>query len=154
MAFDTSVEFSDKEIADFLRDLEENVKLVSAHRKPKLLAMFSTIVFKDVQQHFIDQSGEDGSWPPWSKNYRPNKGQLLRQTGRLRNTFKPSSYRRTGDGVLWYNNATTKQGFPYAYAHDNGESPRTQLPRRSFMWLSRGAFELIAQATLEELVGT
>jgi phage gpG-like protein len=154
MSFDTSVEFKDEDIKKFLNDLEENVKKVETANLPRLIAIFSTIVFKDVQKHFQDSSGEDGKWAPWSKNYKRKNGQILRDTGRLRNTFKPAMVRRESDGILWYNNATTKKGFPYAYAHDNGEAPRTILPRRSFMWLSRSAFEEIAKATLEVLIGT
>ena len=72
-------------------------------------------------------------------------GKKLQATGRLRNSFKPRNYRSTSAGILWYNNAVTKDGFPYAFAHNEGGD---KLPKRDFMWLSDPAMEKISLETL------
>jgi phage gpG-like protein len=65
-------------------------------------------------------------------------GNILQATGRLRNSFKPSNVRSSIEGIVWFNNAKTKSGFPYAQAHDDGGET---LPKRDFMWLSEKAFD-------------
>lgn len=37
---------------------------------------------------------------------------ILQDSGRLRNSFKPQNYRSVSEGILWFNNAQTKSGFP------------------------------------------
>lgn len=70
---------------------------------------------------------------------------ILQMTGKLRQNFKPTKYRSDRDGLYWFNDAKTKGGFPYAFAHNEGGG---KLPRRDFMWLSDQAVEKIAKDTL------
>jgi hypothetical protein len=72
-------------------------------------------------------------------------GKKLQATGILRDSFKPQSWRDSSQGIVWYNNAKTKGGFPYAYAHDTG-GPK--LPERKFMWASAKAVERMSKQTL------
>lgn len=76
-------------------------------------------------------------------------GKKLQDDGTLKNSFKPTNARKTSGGILWFNNAATKSGFPYAYAHDEG-GPK--LPKRDFMWLSDQAQENIAKQTLQFMI--
>lgn len=117
----------------------------------------SAVVFQDIIDHFENEEGPDGPWEPWSKIYadamsRRGKGgnKILQDTGRLRQTFLPTSYRKVGEGILWFNNARTGSGFPYAAAHDEGGD---QLPARTFMWTSEDASERIAEVTLNYVLG-
>ena len=161
MAVQGSAEFKDHELKDFLNKLSKNYKKIPKGEINRLNAAIGTIIAGDVDRHFLKQEGPDGPWNSWSDFYekimggsgKTSSSNMLKITGRLRNSFRPSSYRKTGDGLLWYNPATTKSGFPYAYAHDNDDSPRTILPRRSFMWLTKDALENIAKETLEVLLG-
>lgn len=114
--------------------------------------LLSAVVFRDVMDHFEKEEGPDGKWDPWGKFHRDNmdklgKGgnKLLQDTGRLRQSFLPTNYRKVGEGILWFNPAQTKDNFPYAYAHNEGGE---QLPARTFMWLSDEASEKIAEVTL------
>jgi len=118
--------------------------------------LLSAIVFKDVMKHFEEERKPGGGrWQKWSNSYRemlirqnrlPKK--ILQTTGRLRQSFKPTSFRRTKDGVLWYNNAQTFKGFPYAAAHDEGGG---KLPQRKFMYLSKKASDDISKQSLKYL---
>jgi phage gpG-like protein len=116
----------------------------------------SAIVHGDVMRHFEDQQGSEGPWEKWSKSYREQmdrKGKggnkILQDTGKLKQNFKPNHYRSSSKGLYWYNNAVTKGGFPYAYAHDEGGD---QLPKRDFMWLSDDALEEVGDQTLAFLL--
>ncbi len=60
-------------------------------------------------------------------------GKKLQDSGKLRQSFTPNKWRKSNDGLMFYNNAKVKSGFPYAAAHDIG-GPK--LPQRQFMWLS------------------
>ena len=84
-------------------------------------------------------------------NIKPPRkpGNILQDTARLKNSFKPQNFRSTSDGILWFNNAKTKSGFPYAFAHNEGGD---QLPKRDFMWLSDKAQEEISVETLQFMI--
>lgn len=73
-------------------------------------------------------------------------GMILQDSSKLRQNFLPANYRIEPRGILWYNNAKTSKGFPYAFAHNEGGK---KLPKRDFMWLSSAALELISEATLD-----
>lgn len=76
-----------------------------------------------------------------------NDGKILQtQKGFLRQNFKPSNVRNTSEGLLWFNDAKTKSGFPYAAAHNEG-GPK--LPARTFMWLSEQAMTDVENNTLQ-----
>lgn len=144
-------EFEDKEVKKFLRNMDSNLKKIK-DGESKFKGILSAIVYKDVTRHFEKEEGSDEMWAPWSDIYsdrmkEAGKGgnKILQDSGKLRNSFKPTNVRKTGAGLLWFNNAKTKGGFPYAAAHDEG-GPR--LPKRDFMWLSQESFDDIAKQTL------
>lgn len=143
--------FEGKEVEDFLKNLKAKLKPSSVLMK-ELGGIISATVFQDIIDHFQQEEGPDGPWNEWSVSYRKQmerigKGnnRILQDTGRLRNSFTPGNYRAQSDGVLFFNPAKTKRGFPYAAAHDEG-GPK--LPQRRFMWLSDAALENVAERTL------
>jgi len=48
--------------------------------------------------------------------------------------------------LLWFNDAKTKSGAPYAAIHDKGLGKQA---KRDFMWLSNDAMEKISEQTLQ-----
>jgi hypothetical protein len=96
--------------------------------------------------HFKKEEGPDGKWKPWSDAYKQamekagyGGNKILQFSGRLRQNFKPSSYRKDAKGILWFNDAQTKGAFPYAAFHDE---------TREFMWASPKAIDQICEQTL------
>lgn len=150
-----SAEFKDDELREFLDQLNNNLKQINKNNLKTIVARFGTVVFADIIKHFENAQGSNGPWEKWSDLYTSRQRQLgkswpsnaLQFSGRLRNTFKPTNYRNTSDGLLWYNNAKTSEGFPYAAHHDE-----TALVTRSFMWLSRDAFDKLMEITLDALL--
>jgi len=169
-----SVTFESREIQDFLANLTRKTKAIADMRK-EYAALLSAIVYRDIMDHFANEEGSGGPWKGWSKSYsdavdgkvafrtingkvmafdnssgnfkKPReRGMILQNTGKLRNSFTPTKYKADGQGIRWYNNAKTSSGFPYAYAHDTG-GPK--LPKRDFMWLSDKAFDRIVEQTLQ-----
>ena len=153
MSFEIAAEFDDKEVKKFFDQATANLKEIKGGGK-KYLATLGSIVFRDIVEHFEQQKGPDGTWKAWSNIYaehmrRTGRGgnKLLQFNGRLRQNFKPTSVRTSSKGVHWYNDARTKSGFPYAFAHDEGMNDRP--PQRQFMWLSDKALDEIENQTLE-----
>lgn len=152
MAENVTAIFEGKAAEEFLKKLKlKTTPSVTLFKQ--LGGVISANVFKDIIDHFSEEEGEDGPWTDWSSSYVQqmfSKGKsgnrILQDTGRLRNSFKPSNYRAEEAGILFFNNAATKGGFPYAAAHDIG-GPK--LPQRKFMWLSDMAMESIAEQTLK-----
>lgn len=149
------IEFENKEVKDFLNNLNKRIKHIKGGNK-QYAGLISSIIYKDIINHFEDESGRDGKWEKWSLSYAikmKEKGKsgnkILQDSGRLRNTFKPTNFRTTSEGLLWFNNAKTKSGFPYAYAHNEGED---KLPKREFMWLSDNALNKISEQTLQFMI--
>jgi len=116
----------------------------------------SAIVYGDIIRHFEKEEGPGGKpWKKWSNSYtaylrRINRvgNQKLQFSSHLRQTFKVTSFRRMKNGIVWFNNAQTKDDFPYAYAHDEG-GPK--LPQRKFMYLTKEALGDISKHTLTYL---
>lgn len=81
----------------------------------------STMMFKDVMDHFGKEQGDKGAWVPLK--YR--KGKALQDTGRLRNSITP---RNTKDEAVVGTNVI------YAATHNYG---RGAIPQRKFLWLSK-----------------
>jgi phage gpG-like protein len=153
MADDHSeVAFEDKEARRFLKKMIQKTKDVK-DKSASYAKLLSAVVFQDVIHHFDKQQGSSGAWKKWSRMYREHmstlgKGsnRILQDTGRLRMAFMPTNVRSTSEGILWFNPAKTKTGFPYAAAHNEGGD---QLPKRDFMWLSDNAKEGIEEQTLQ-----
>lgn len=150
-----SAEFKDKEVKEFLDQISKNLKAANENKLNKIARLFSVVVFKDIINHFKEAKGPTEPWAKWSDLYtdlqtRRGKrwpGNALRFSGFLIQSFKPTNYRLTNEGLLWFNNAKTKGGFEYAYHHDEGA-----IKTRPYMWLSKDAFEEIAQIALNSLV--
>lgn len=151
-------EFDDKEVRDFLNNINSKLKNIKDGKK-EYTGLLSSIVYEDVIRHFEDEQGSKGPWKKWSKLYKEQmekqgKGgnQILQDSGRMRNNmmtskaWKPSKVKKVSNGFLWFNNAQTESGFPYAAAHDKGGS---KLPKRDFMWLSEKAMNKIEEQTLQ-----
>lgn len=146
MADHAEIVLDSKEAVAWLKDLTARVDAITEHDK-KVIGLLSSIVYRDIIDHFSTQSGPGGPWRGWSDSYKKfmssiGKGgnRLLQDTGRLRNSFKPSNVRSTSEGILWFNDAKTSKGFPYAFAHDEGGP---LLPQRQFMWLSDSGISAI-----------
>jgi phage gpG-like protein len=147
--------FIDDGIGLFIGAVLKRLKDVEGGEK-KYIGLLSAIVFRDVIEHFQDETGPEGPWAPWSDMYYEHlqsigrgANQMLQFSGKLRQNFKPSKVRRTGSDLLWFNDAKTASGFPYAAAHDEGGG---RLPKRTFMWLSDFAMEDISQQTLAFMI--
>lgn len=145
------IEFQDATLGKFMRGLSANLKKVENGER-KFLALLSAIVFRDVIDHFDKEQGEDQKWAKWSDSYRKHMeeigragNKILQFNGQLRQNFKPTNVKKSSQGITWFNNAKTKSGFPYAYAHNEGGDV---LPKRDFMWASDRAVEDMSQVTL------
>jgi phage gpG-like protein len=158
MAIESAIElaFDAEKVLSWLKAIEQRRKAIEK-RESAFCNSIGIFVFQDVLDHFKNEQGSDGKWVGWSSSYSAKmkaagKGgnNILQDTGRLRNSFTPGQWRKTSQGIEWYNPAKTNSGFPYAYAHDEG-GPK--LPKRDFMWLSDAAMNKISEATLAFLAG-
>lgn len=145
-----------RKLRNWLLGKEKKVKEVKTHDR-KFIGTVSAIVFKDVMDHFEKEAGPNGRWDSWSNSYQKKMdrrgfgGNLILQfNGRLRNSFQPTNFRKAPDGIVWFNPAKTKSGFPYAFHHDEGRSSRNGP--RQFMWLSDKAMDHIGKATLGHIM--
>ena len=152
MSDNVVAEFKDKEVKDFLKHLDSRLKDVKDGTK-KYGGILSSVVFADVISHFENELGSGGPWKSWTKAYKDKmakigKGgnKILQDTGKLRQNFKPQDFKSVKNGILWFNDAHTKSGFPYASAHDKGGG---SLPKRDFMWLSGDGIDKISELTLQ-----
>jgi hypothetical protein len=150
----TEVMFDDQRAREFLEGIAKRAK--DPEKIPKIGFVLGAVVFQDVMDHFKDEKGPDGNWAPWSKIYKEHMNKIgrggnkiLQWTGRLRQNFMPKDVRNTTQGLLWFNNAKTKSGFPYAFAHDEGGG---KLPARAFMWASDKAVEKMASIVLDQVL--
>ena len=144
----------DKEAQAFLKKLIKKKEAISKGQQ-EYVSLLSAIVYSDIIDHFEHERGSEGPWKEWSKAYRAHMqaigkegNRILQDTGRLRQSFMPTNWKLTTEGILWFNPAKTRSGFPYAAAHDEGGK---KLPKRDFMWLSDQARERISDQTLEFL---
>lgn len=151
MALGVELNFDSKRVSDFFAGLDKRIKDIEKGDKEYGLAI-GAHVQKDVFAHFENEEGPDGRWKEWSDIYTEHMlrigkagNNLLQDSGRMRNTLKPGNFRRANEGLEWFNNAKTKAGFPYAYAHDEG-GPK--LPKRQFMWASSKLMDDVARITL------
>ena len=105
-------------------------------------AVAGHIAFRKINGRIVPlgpyQISEWGIKPP------RKPGKILQASGQLKMKFTPNKFRAEPGGIVFFNNAKTKTGFPYAKAHDEGGD---KLPRRSFMWLSKEGMINIISAT-------
>lgn len=150
---DNEIRFDSRKAEEFFASIGKNVKDIEEGHRAYVNAV-GALVFQDIMDHFDKERGPTKKWPGWSKVYaqrmaRVGKGgnKILQDNGHLRQSFKPTNWRKKSKGLEWYNNARTAKGFPYAYAHNEGSEGGSPLPKREFMWLSKAAAERIAQLT-------
>lgn len=140
------VVLDDKEVQKLLKGLTKNVNEISEKGR-RYVGLLSSIVYRDIIEHFEREEGPNGKWAPWSKQYSKymmaiGKGGnlILSDTGRLRQGWQPSRYRIAADGVLWYNPVS------YAAQHDEGLG---RYPQRRFTWLSDACISNIESQTVK-----
>lgn len=151
MAAQVHAIFEGKELEKFLARLEK--KFGNIRRGSSALgAIISSIVFRDIQTHFDEESGPNGKWEAWSKAYAEHRARtrgkgargdkILQLTGRLRQSIAPGTgkFKTAPGGVLFFSRV------PYAAAHDEGGA---RMPQRKFMWLSDKAKDELAEQTLK-----
>lgn len=157
MTFKAEATFNDKRVQDLLRKIDNNVK--DAKGKKKFYAFLGIEVFADIMDHFEKEEGPGKPWDERSPKYKDlveSKGftKILQITGNLRKGFTPikagGNIQENSQGILWENRQQTKNGFPYAAAHDAG-GPK--LPARPFMWLSEERLKKMSTLVLKKIVG-
>lgn len=153
MATSAQITFDSKDLKDALKKLEKRWKSIASRQE--FGGIISATVFQDIMDHFAKEEGPEGAWADWSKTYAEHLKRIgrggnkkLQFSGRMRQSFMPSSWRGTTDGILFFNKAQTKGGFPYAQAHDEGGSKKNRPPARPFMWLSDKAMGNVIERTL------
>lgn len=146
------VVFDDEKVNKFLQDLGLGISAVT-NKQRQWLNLMSAIIFKDVQGHFKKEEGPEDAWKEWSNSYQKHMESIgrgnnlkLQFSGKLRNNFLPTNYKTQKDGVLWYNNAKTSNGYAYAWGHNEGDG---KLPQREFMWASDEAIDAMSEQTLQ-----
>src|SRR5262245_4569018 len=127
---DAEFNFDAKEWQDLLTRLKKKwdyILVGTSGVRKEFSELASIFVFKDIMDHFENESGPKGQWVWWSDAYTAhlNKigrggNKILQFNGRLKQSFTANNWKSTNDGVLFYNNAKTSGGFPYAAAHDRG----------------------------------
>jgi len=150
------IAFQDAKARKFIKKLLTNSVSVSKLRR-EYVRLIQADVFKDIISHFESEMGPKKKWEPWSDLYKERmiatgKGgnKILQDTGRLRQNMKPADWKTTAQGIVFFNDAKTKSGFPYAFGHDKGGKV---LPQRKFMWLSKKAQSKILKNTLRFMAG-
>lgn len=152
--------FKDKEMRKYLNTLEKRLKFKKDTAK-EVVGILAAGVFRDIMLHFSDQKGPDGPWEKLNTKYLEKRTKRfgvrrkLQISGALRGSLKPlekkENWRQTRAGILWFTDAKTKSGFPYAKAHDEGGKKSGRPPQRSFMWLSAQRLNLIEKIMVRYL---
>lgn len=102
----------------------------------------STEGFRDIINHFKEESGPSGGWKELKK---PRSGKILQLTGRLRGSILPD----TGGTEIMGNNAVRMfSNVEYSRTHDLGD-PSRNIPQREFMWLSNKAQQAMADMIID-----
>ena len=154
MAFDITAMFESSAAIDVLKSISSRIGSIK-NRDEKYVKMLSARIVRDVDDHFREESDEHGAWTAWSDAYAAHRERskkrgakrgpaMLKMTGHLKRSFKPQSWRKGSGTIVWFNNAQTKGGFPYAAAHNIGGP---QLPQRKFMRVSDTAMKDISAIT-------
>lgn len=145
--------FDSKEWEDALKKI--STKWSEIQKRKEFGGIIYSVVYEDIMDHFEKETGPNGSWASWSDSYEKHLVKIGRRgnkklqfSGRLRQTITPTSWRPRTEGILFYNNAKTKGGYPYARGHDEGDE---KLPQRNFMWLSRSGVSKLVEITLKWL---
>lgn len=146
----TAVTIDDKAAVKLIQGLVSKVGKIS-DRERSYVGLLSSIVFKDLIEHFENETGPEGRWQPWSPRYREWRfrkvskkakagftPKILQLTGKLRQGWTPTRLRISREGVLWFNPVE------YGAKHQEGTDG---MPKREFAWLSDKAMESIETQT-------
>ena len=167
------VVFESNKLTKFLKDVEHRAGAPEKNRD--IVYSIAILVHRDIIEHFKKEEGPRGGWKEWSTGHarrarKAGRKKILQWSGRMRNTFQPTSYKVSTGMITWYNNAQTKgvaprsiklkdgstkktkgsKPYPYAWGHNYGDG---KLPARPFMWLSNKYFDLIAKVVLDKIIG-
>ena len=147
MADQAEFKFESKEWDALLKRLKTKWKDIK--NRDTFADIVAIASFRDIIEHFDDQSGPDGPWTarsPKYKKYIEAKGytNILQVTGNLRKSlmFGTGKVRKNSSGVILYTPVK------YAKKHDEGLDG---MPKRKFMWLSKKAIDSILMQTLKWL---
>ncbi len=141
MGVDAEIRFESAEWEKLIKGVSERWDSVKSRKE--FGGIVSSVVFRDIMDHFDQSMGPDAPWKSWSDVYaehmaRIGKGgnNILIDTGKLRQSITPvkGKWRGTDAGIVFYS------AVPYAAAHDKG-SEKLNLPARPFMWLSNNGFD-------------
>lgn len=142
----------------------------------------SVLMYKDVMNHFKDESGPKGSWPKLSsateENRRKGKGsgsaKKLQDTGMLRNSIKAENTKneaKVGTNLIYapiHNYGGTiparrvepkdKQALRFyiggqAYFSKGHDIPATKIPQRKFLWISKSIQDQIKSIIGKFVIG-
>ena len=149
MPIDIKIKFNDRKAKKFFADIGNKAKDIDNATKAYANGVGS-FVFKNFIQHFEQEKGPKGKWAAWSPLYAKSMARrgrsgnkILQDTGQLRQAFKPTDWRRDTRGIMFFNNAKTRSGFPYAKHHDE-----TAKVTRPFMWVDKKTLNNISKFTL------
>lgn len=136
------------------------LKAVFRDKTALLKAAFSIAGFRDIQDHFKQESGPDGNWKArkestqlayfrkskYDARYNPSN-KLLQLTGNLRQSVMSS---RADIKPMGPNAIQVFAGANYSNVHDSGGN---KMPQRKFMWLSKTALDQMNEIILKRLAG-
>lgn len=135
----------DAALKAYLKKTED--KLKSPHQL--LATAYATRGFRDIMDHFNKEEGPTGPWQelsPARLRQRGPNAKILQDTGNLRQNITPTNYRKERDAIRVFDAA------PYSGQHNSG-LPSRNLPKRTFMWLSREALKDMAKIVVGLLAG-
>lgn len=98
----------------------------------KLAQVISSMMFRDVDDHFRSESGPKSKWARLKKPRKRGGTKLLQDTGRLKGGSRPFAS-KTEVGII--------NRVKYAGFHQFGTK---NMVARKFYWLSKRAFGMIA----------
>ena len=151
-----------KFLRDRMRRLKDGASL--------LFAVYRTIGYKDIIQHFRDERGPDGRWarraPSTQERYRKiQRGQWSPPKGYPKAVFRPSNKVLSLTGAtrksilnnkagrrLSNNRIVVFAGTDYSGKLDEGD-PMRNLPARPFMWMSDKARRMMSKAVVDIVDG-
>ena len=128
----------------------ENIKKNVRNPFELLQTAYGTLGYKNIIEHFNNESGPEGPWKKRSfetnrvyqmlgkKNARYSaNNKILQLTGLLRQSITPTSTKRfDSNAILIFSNVR------YSGKHDRGEEG---MPKRSFMWFSEKVKTMMAE---------
>ena len=158
------LELKDEAWREFISNIDSRLK----NPNKLLRTIYFTYGFKDIVQHFRDEEGSEGKWPPRSDRTnemydRINKGKgknagsyrssnkLLQLTGKLRSSLLYGEERANNSSVTNHGQYAISifSNVKYAGVHNYGYK---NIPQREYLWLSENAQELMCRGILNFVI--